>query len=280
MPTASRTIVLTVLALLGFAANSVLCRRALASGAIDAASFTAVRLAAGALALATLVALRGRRAAPRAGGASWRSALALFGYAAAFSLAYRLLSAGTGALILFGCVQATMIGHGLARGERLRPSQWTGVAIALGGLVALTAPGAAAPAPAGAALMALAGVAWGVYSIRGRGTADPLAATAGNFARTLPFAAAMLLAGAQRLRLGADGAVLAIVSGALASGVAYSLWYAALRGLTAARAAVVQLCVPVLAAAGGAVTMGEPIGGRTLGAGGAILLGTALVLRR
>ncbi len=280
MPTASRTIVLTVLALLGFAANSVLCRRALASGAIDAASFTAVRLAAGALALATRVALRGRRAAPRAGGASWRSALALFGYAAAFSLAYRLLSAGTGALILFGCVQATMIGHGLARGERLRPSQWTGVAIALGGLVALTAPGAAAPAPAGAALMALAGVAWGVYSIRGRGTADPLAATAGNFARTLPFAAAMLLAGAQRLRLGADGAVLAIVSGALASGVAYSLWYAALRGLTAARAAVVQLCVPVLAAAGGAVTMGEPIGGRTLGAGGAILLGTALVLRR
>jgi drug/metabolite transporter (DMT)-like permease len=282
---ASRTFVLTALALLGFAANSVLCRRALATEAIDAASFTAIRLAAGAVALWRLV--RARHASttstargPAPSGASWWSAVALFAYAAAFSLAYRMLTAGTGALILFGCVQATMIGYGLARGERLVARQWLGVAVALGGLVALTAPGVEAPPLAGALLMATAGVAWGAYSIRGRGVRDPLAATAGNFARTLPFAVAMVVAGAPWLHASPAGLLLAITSGALASGVAYSVWYAALRGLTATRAAVVQLTVPALAALGGALAIGEAVGARLVLGGTAILVGVAAAIRR
>jgi drug/metabolite transporter (DMT)-like permease len=279
----SPTLALTALALTGFAANSVLCRLALATGAIDAATFTAIRLGSGAVALALLATARARPAAGRPpSGAGWASALALFGYAAAFSLAYRLVSAGAGALILFGCVQATMIGWGLLRGERLRPRQWLGVAVAVAGLVALAAPGAQAPPLPGALLMATAGVAWGIYSIRGRGVADPLAATAGNFARTLPFAAAMLaLAPALgALHAAPAGIALAVGSGALASGVAYAIWYTALRGLGATQAAVVQLGVPALAAAGGAVLIGEPVGWRLLGPGMAILAGIALALRR
>src|SRR5229473_7406150 len=163
-----RTLLLTLLALIGFAANSLLCRRALGLGLIDPASFTSVRLLSGAAALALILALRG--GSPVAGG-SWVSALALFAYAAAFSFAYVRIGAAVGALLLFGAVQATMLGWGLFRGERPRAAEWAGLAVALTGLVALVARGLSAPDPIGAALMITAGVAWGVYSLRGRGRA-------------------------------------------------------------------------------------------------------------
>jgi drug/metabolite transporter (DMT)-like permease len=275
--------VLTALALAGFAGNSLLCRLALAGGEIDAASFTAIRLASGAIVLAGL-------AMPRGGGAhragSWGSAAALFVYAAPFSYAYLELGAGVGALILFGAVQTTMLGVAIARGERPRPRVWLGLAIALGGLVGLAAPGATAPAPLAAALMAAAGIAWGVYSLRGRGVAgDPLVATAGNFLRAAPLGLALVAVAAAIGALGPlavsrEGVALAIASGALASGVGYSLWYAALRGLAATEAAVVQLLTPVLAAAGGVALLGESISARLALAAAAILGGVGLALRR
>jgi drug/metabolite transporter (DMT)-like permease len=276
-----KTPALTVLALTGFAANSLLCRAALEEGAwrIDAASFTTVRLVSGALVLGLLLRRRGGGASRRAG--SWGSALALFAYAAGFSLAYARIPAGVGALLLFGCVQATMLGVGLFRGERPRPLEWLGLALALGGLVALRLPGATAVEPLGAALMAGAGVAWGVYSLRGRGSTAPLAATADNFLRGVPMALGLsgvwvAVAGAPRATL--EGVGLAVASGALASGVGYSLWYAALPRLTAMRAAVVQLAVPVVAAAGGVLLLGETLTPRLLLAGGALLGGVFLAL--
>ncbi|WP_239470368.1 DMT family transporter [Archangium violaceum] len=274
-----KTAVLTVLALMGFAANSLLCRAALENGAwrIDAASFTSVRLLSGALVLWLL--LRARGGGERRG--SWGSALALFTYAAGFSLAYVRIPAGVGALLLFGCVQATMLGVGLFRGERPRVLEWMGLAMALGGLLVLRLPGATAPDALGATLMAGAGVAWGVYSLRGRGNADPLAATADNFLRSVPMtlglsALALLVQGAPRATPAGVG--LAVASGALASGVGYSLWYAALPHLTALRAAVVQLAVPVVAAAGGVLLLGEALTPRLVGAGGALLCGVLLAL--
>jgi drug/metabolite transporter (DMT)-like permease len=274
-----RVIALTVLALLGFAANSLLCRAALEGGAwrIDAASFTSVRLLSGALVLGVLLRVRGR--VERRG--SWGSALALFVYAAGFSLAYVRISAGMGALLLFGCVQATMLGVGLSRGERPRIQEWVGLVLALGGLLVLRWPGATAPEPVGATLMAGAGVAWGVYSLRGRGAGDPLASTADNFLRAVPFTlvlSALSWAAFEQPRLTPSGLGLAVASGALASGVGYSLWYAALAHLTALRAAVVQLLVPVVAALGGVVWLGETLTARLVGAGGALLGGVLLAL--
>ncbi|MDY7227802.1 DMT family transporter [Hyalangium rubrum] len=274
-----RTALLTVLALGGFAANSLLCRAALAGGGrlIDAASFTSVRLLSGALVLGVLLRLR----AGRYQGGSWGSALALFTYAAGFSLAYVRIPAGVGALLLFGCVQTTMLGTGLVRGERPKPLEWAGLLLALGGLMGLTAPGATAPDFTGAALMAGAGVAWGVYSLRGRGSTHPLAATAHNFLLSVPMA--LVLSGVSAGMQGTPhimmrGAVLAVASGALASGVGYSLWYAALPHLTATRAAIVQLSVPVLAATGGVLLLGEQLTPRLLGAGTALLCGVLLAL--
>ncbi|HVG61750.1 MAG TPA: DMT family transporter [Hyalangium sp.] len=274
-----RTAVFTVLALTGFAANSLLCRAALAGGGrlIDAASFTGVRLVSGALMLGLLLRLRGARYQ----GGSWSSALALFAYAAGFSLAYVRIPASVGALLLFGCVQATMLGTGLVRGERPRPLEWVGLLLALGGLAALTAPGVTAPDFVGAALMAGAGVAWGVYSLRGRGSTNPLAATAQNFLLSVPLALALsavstVVQGAPHAT--AQGLVLAAASGALSSGVGYSLWYAALPHLTATRAAIVQLSVPVLAATGGVLLLGEQVTLRLLGAGTALLCGVLLAL--
>lgn len=275
-----RTAGLTVLALVGFAANSLLCRAALAGGGrlIDAASFTTVRLASGALVLGLLLAARRGRYR----GGSWPSSLALVAYAVGFSLAYVRIGTGVGALILFGCVQATMLGTGIAKGERPSPLEWAGLALALGGLAWLTMPGASAPDPVGAVLMAGAGVAWGVYSLRGRGGTDPLAATAHNFLLGVPwvlgFAALNALAGGWAPHGTARGVGLAVASGALASGVGYSLWYAALPSLTATRAAIVQLSVPVLAAAGGVLLLSESMSPRLLGAGTALLCGVLLAL--
>ena len=340
-----RTAIATVLALIGFAANSVLCRKALGSHAIDAWSFTCIRLGGGALALFLIVRLRaaaamrsanrdanpvrradrdapsmrradldapsvryadrdarsntsssGDRSAPAARG-SWASAFALFAYAGAFSLAYLRLGAGVGALVLFACVQATMIGCGIVRGERPSRVEWSGIAIALAGLVLLTLPGAVAPDPIGFALMMIAGIAWGAYSVRGRSSRAPLVSTADNFARSVPMAlgatvlmaaatAAMASAGAfaggsfasSDMHVESSGVWLALASGCVASGLGYSLWYSALPGLTAARAAIVQLVVPILAAALGIAILGEHLTARLSCSALMILGGVALAI--
>jgi drug/metabolite transporter (DMT)-like permease len=275
-----RTLGLSALAMLAFAANSLLCRVALRGGHIDAASFGALRLLAGALMLALVLApwRRPGVAVHRKTGGDWRAAALLFVYVACFAFAYLTLAAGTGALILFGAVQLTMCGAGLARGERVAPGGWAGLALAVAGLVFLLLPGAAAPAPHGALLMALAGAAWGGYSMLGRGVADPAAATAGNFLRAVPLGCLPLLAFASHLHTDAAGMLLALASGALTSGLGYVVWYAALRGLSALQAATLQLSVPLLAAGGGVLVLDEALTARLLLAAGAILGGIALVL--
>ncbi len=274
-PTPGRIAVLTAAAMLAFAANSILNRLALADTAIDAASFTLVRVAAGALVLWALV----RRQQDGRLAGDWPGAAALFVYAAAFSYAYRELSAGTGALLLFGTVQVTMIGTALLKGERLRTLQTAGFVLALAGLGVLLAPGVTAPPAEAAILMALAGIAWGVYSLRGRrARGAPLAMTAGNFVRAVPMAIGLSMVAAADARIDALGIVYAVLSGALASGVGYAIWYSALRGLNATQAASVQLSVPVIAAIGGALLLSEALTLRLLLASVATLGGIALVV--
>jgi len=271
-----QTMALTAAAMLAFAANSLLCRLALQQGLVDPASFASIRLVAGAITLAVIVRLRTDRPAP--GHADWLAAAMLFAYVAFFSFAYLTLPAGTGALILFGAVQVTMFSVGLRSGEMFRPVAWFGLALAVAGLVYLVSPGAAAPPPLGAAMMAIAGVAWGVYSLRGRGVIDPLAATAGNFVRAAPLALVLTLLLATNAYVDAAGVALAIASGAVTSGIGYVIWYAALSRLSAIRAATVQLSVPLIAAFGGVVLLSEAITPRLLAASVAILGGIALVL--
>ena len=261
--------------MIAFAGNSLLCRLALKQTGIDAASFTSIRIVSGALALWLIVRLRKR---PGQGDGNWPSALALFAYAAAFSFAYVSLSAATGALLLFGAVQATMIAWGLRRGERLRIRQLAGLALALGGLIMLLFPGLSAPPLRGSILMLLAGVAWGIYSLRGKTAGDPVCATAGNFLRAVPLAAVLSLSLFPSARFDGAGIGYAVLSGALASGVGYVVWYLALPGLKAASAATVQLSVPVLAASGGILLLGEPLTLRFLAASIAVLGGIALVV--
>ena len=270
-----RVFILTLLAMIAFAGNSLLCRFALTRTAIDPASFTFIRILSGAIALWLIVTIR-KGTSQKAG--SWASALALFAYAAAFSFAYISLSAGTGALLLFGAVQATMILWGLRTGERMRTRQRLGLALAAGGLVALLFPGLSAPPIDGALLMICAGIAWGIYSLRGKGAVDPATATAGNFLRAVVFATGLGIAMSPSLKLDRAGLGYAILSGALASGIGYVIWYSALPGLKAASAATVQLSVPVLAAAGGILFLGESITLRFLLASLAVLGGIALVV--
>jgi drug/metabolite transporter (DMT)-like permease len=266
---------LTVLALVAFAGNSLLCRLALTRTSIDAASFTTIRIVAGAIVLLMLVRLRSGVHRPSG---SWPSALALFVYAAGFSFAYVQLPAGTGALLLFGAVQATMISIGVLRGERLTTVQGGGLLLAYAGLIGLVLPGLAAPPVVPALLMLAAGAAWGVYSLRGRGAGDPTSVTAGNFIRAVPMALAMSGAAAASRTVDPAGVIYAVASGALASGVGYAIWYTALRGLRATTAATVQLSVPVIAALGGVLLLREPLSLRLIGAGAAILGGVALVV--
>ncbi|MEO5657779.1 MAG: DMT family transporter [Nitrospiria bacterium] len=271
----SRTAVLTVGALIAFAANSVICRLALGDDTIDAASFSTIRLTSGAVTLLVIAAMAGPGRSGRGRG-NWTSASLLFGYAITFSFAYLSLSAGTGALILFGAVQATMILAALRSGEQPHVTEWAGLLLAVAGLVYLVLPGLAAPSPAGSALMVVAGICWGVYSLRGRGVVDPLAETTGNFVRSVPLVAATSLVTLPGLHLSAAGILLAVLSGAAASGVGYVVWYAALRGLTATRAAMVQLCVPVLAAVGGVIVLSERPSPRLVLAAALILGGIGL----
>jgi drug/metabolite transporter (DMT)-like permease len=202
----------------------------------------------------------------------------LFLYAVPFSFAYTRLSTGTGALILFGCVQLTMMSVALWSGERPHPLQWLGLATAFGGLVYLVLPGIEAPSFAGALLMALAGFSWGVYSLRGRGTANPLAQTTSNFVRSIPFVVAVSVVTIPSFHAESRGVALAVASGAVASGLGYVIWYEALRGLTSTRAAVVQLLVPILAAIGGILFLAEAVSSRLLLSGVLVLGGIAVAL--
>lgn len=266
----------TTLAMLAFASNSLLCRLALRSAHIDAVSFTSIRLISGAVMLAILVLLR-RTDLRRQG--SWTSAAALFIYAAAFSYAYVSLTASTGALLLFGAVQATMIGKGLWSGERFSAWQSAGLLLATAGLVGLVLPGLSAPSPLGASLMVLAGVAWGVYSLRGRGAGNAGAATAANFLRTVPMAVGLSLVFGANTHADLWGVVYAVASGALASGLGYAIWYQALPHLRTTSAATVQLSVPVIAAIAAVAWLGEDITLRLVLSSWAIVGGIYTVLR-
>jgi drug/metabolite transporter (DMT)-like permease len=273
--TTIRVCILTALAMIAFAGNSLLCRQALKHTTIDAATFTLVRILSGAICLWLIVQVRRGRSG-KAG--SWPSALALFGYAALFSFAYLRLTAGTGALLLFGAVQATMICWALVNGERFRVLQIAGLLLAVSGLIALVFPGLSAPSLGAAALMLGAGIAWGIYSLRGKGAGDPLRTTAGNFLRAVPMAALLSVVMLRSMSLDAAGIGYAIVSGAVASGVGYAIWYLALPALKASAAATVQLSVPVLAAGGGIILLGEQITLRFALASIAVLGGIALVI--
>jgi drug/metabolite transporter (DMT)-like permease len=274
----ARLFILTLLAMIAFASNSLLCRAALKQTSIDAASFTLVRIMSGAAMLWLIMKIRRSPANSPVQQGDWFSALALFAYAAAFSFAYNSLSAGTGALLLFGAVQATMIFWGLRRGERLHAIQVGGLALAMAGLVALVFPGISAPPLNSSTLMIGAGVAWGVYSLRGKRHDNAVAATTGNFLRAVPFAAAASILLFPWTRLDRVGIGYALISGAITSGLGYVIWYNALPGLKAASAATVQLSVPMLAATGGILLLGEPITFRYFFASIAILGGIALVV--
>ena len=273
----ARIALLIVFAMLAFAGNSLLCRIALRDTSIDAASFTSIRLASGALVLWILLRSRGRR--PLTAG-SWPMAAMLFAYAVCFSFAYRDLTAATGALLLFGAVQLTMTGYGLFKGERLVGLRLVGVLVAVAGLVWLLLPGLSAPPVFAAGLMLAAGLAWGIYSLLGRSAGDPTAATGGNFIRAVPFAAVLSLAAASQASPDQTGLMYAVASGAVTSGLGYVLWYAALPALSATSAATIQLCVPAIAALGGVVLLAEPITARLLIASAAILGGIALTIRK
>jgi len=311
----ARLFLLTLAAMIAFAGNSLLCRAALKQTNIDAASFTFIRIFSGAVALWLLMNIRSgmivdRTATPLADGSetrvrfpspqsspkgrggsfslrekvgmrgagNWTSALALFVYAAGFSFAYTSLSAGTGALLLFGAVQATMILWGLHKGERLNTIQIVGFVVAPAGLVALLLPGLSAPPLIGSILMLGAGVAWGIYSLRGKGEKNPASATTGNFVRAVPFAGALSIIFFMLAHLDSVGVSYAMISGAITSGLGYVIWYSALTGLNAASAATVQLSVPVLAATGGILLLGEAITLRYVLASVAVLGGIALVV--
>ena len=265
----------TIFSLVAFAGNSILCRLALGEQAIDAASFTSIRLLSGALVLSLILKLSRSKRSVRPCG-SWTSAAALFLYATAFSFAYLSLNTGTGALILFGAVQLTMITAALSSGERLQSSETIGVSLAFAGLIYLVSPGVTAPSLTGALLMAVSGISWGVYSLRGRDTEYPLAETTENFVRTLPFVAALSLFCLQNGHFSLRGILLAVVSGGFASGIVYVIWYAALAGMTATKASIVQLAVPVLASLGGVIFLSEEITVRLIIATITILGGVGL----
>src|SRR2546421_3542148 len=261
--------------MIAFAGNTLLCRAALKQTNIDPATFTFVRVFSGAAALWLITKMR--HASWKEAG-NWPSAIALFAYAAAFSFAYVDLSAGTGALLLFGAVQATMILWSLHKGERLDAIQIVGSLVAVTGLIVLVFPSLSAPPLIGSILMLGAGVAWGIYSLRGKGERNPASVTTGNFVRAVPFAAALSIIFLPSTNYNLAGIIYAITSGAVTSGLGYVIWYSALPGLKTASAATVQLSVPVLAATGGILLLGEPITARYVLASVAVLGGIGLVV--
>ena len=275
----SRTLLFTGFALIAFAANSVLCRMALGEGTIDASSFTVVRLLSGIIMLLLILKLSNRDKKSTSYG-SWPAAFMLFLYAGAFSFAYITLDTGTGALILFAAVQLTMIIAALTKGDRLGIFAWAGVVVAFAGFVYLVLPGVSAPSVIGFMLMTIAGIAWGFYTLMGKRSANPLADTALNFTRTLPFILMLVIFTISYIQLSPKGIILAVMSGGLASGIGYTIWYTALGGLSTTQAAVVQLLVPVIAATGGVVFISEAITLRLFISAFMILGGVTLVLTR
>lgn len=277
-PPAAKTLLLTGFTLIAFAANSLLTRMALGEGTIDAASFVSIRLVSGAVMLLAITATTQKKLSLSLSKGSWVAALMLFLYAIAFSFAYLQLATGTGALILFGTVQVTMILVALRQGEKPSTAEWGGLVIALLGLIYLVLPGLESPPVGGSVLMMISGVAWGFYSLLGRGSAQPVANTMNNFVRAVPFALGVSLVSLSRVQLSGEGILLAVISGAIASGVGYAVWYAALRGLTATRAATVQLSVPVIAAVGGILFLQEALSIRLMLASVMILGGVGLAV--
>ncbi len=267
----------TTFALVCFALNSLLCRLALGAETIDAASFTTIRLISGAATLAVIYYFFDKKRENITIG-NWLSAFFLFAYAICFSFAYINLTTATGALILFGCVQATMIISALVKGERPKILEWLGLLLALGGLIYLVFPGLASPPFFSSALMALAGIAWGFYTLRGRGSANPLAETTGNFVRTVPMIILASLPFLSKIHLSQKGIIFAVLSGAIASGIGYSVWYFVLKFHTATRAAILQLSVPALAGLGGVIFLSEIISLRLLSATILILGGISLAI--
>ena len=253
----ARTIIFTVLALIAFAANSVLCRLALGDRTIDASSFTVIRLLSGAIVLFLIIKIKNKSDMPTKG--SWSASLMLFLYAITFSFAYITLDTGTGALILFGSVQITMILLSILSGNRLHITEWLGVTISFLGFVYLVLPGITTPSMFGFMLMTVAGIAWGIYTLKGKGSTNPLIDTAYNFLRTIPFVIILAVLAINKMNYSSTGILLAVLSGAIASGIGYAIWYSALRGLSTVQAAVVQLLVPVIAAFGGAIFVSEAI---------------------
>jgi drug/metabolite transporter (DMT)-like permease len=253
-----KTILLTGLALIAFAANSVLCRLALGNEAIDASSFTGIRLLSGAIALFIILSIKGSNNGPASKG-SWIAGFVLFLYAITFSYAYHSVDTGTGALILFGSVQITMIILSLVSGTRLHSIEWFGVILAFSGFVYLILPNITTPSINGFILMTISGISWGIYTLKGRNSNNPLMDTTYNFLRTIPFVAVFAAFTMQNMSYSSEGMVLALLSGAITSGVGYTIWYIALGGLSSTQAAVIQLSVPVIAAIGGVIFISEVI---------------------
>ncbi len=272
-----KAVVLTSCALLAFAGNSILCRLALKEDAIDATSFTAIRLLSGAAVLSIILLLSPSRTQQSYG--SWKSGLMLFTYATAFSFAYMSLDTGIGALILFGSVQITMIGSGLLIGNILKTSEWLGIACALAGFIYLLLPGATAPPIKGVVLMVLAGIAWSTYTLAGKHSKQPLQDTCFNFLRCLPFAALLIIVKNTDYNINLSGTLLAITSGGITSGLGYAIWYSALKSLKSVQAAVLQLLVPVIAATGGIMITDETLSFQFLIASFLILGGTLITFK-
>jgi drug/metabolite transporter (DMT)-like permease len=272
-----KTTIYTILALMAFAANSVICRLALKDGAIDPGMFTSIRLSSGAIVLILLVFMSKERRQEKSKG-SWISAGMLFLYAAAFSYAYVSLETGIGALIIFGVVQITMITSSFISGYRMNGLEWLGIFLALGGFLYLLLPGASAPSLSGFILMTLSGIGWGIYSLRGKNSKHPLVDTAYNFLRALPFLILLFYFLAQESNYSTKGILLALLSGIVTSGIGYTIWYAALKGLNSIQASIVQLLVPVLATIGGVIFVGELISFRLMAASLMILGGILLLI--
>ncbi len=275
-----RIAVLTAVAMLAFATNSILARLALSNNDIDPLAFTGIRLVSGAMVLMLIVFVR-QKPGERPGFAAmgtWSGALSLLAYAAAFSIAYVIVGAGPGALILFASVQISMVAWAVIKGDKPAVPEWLGMGIAIVALVYLVSPGLTAPPLHGAVLMTVAGISWGAYSLVGRGSTSPLADTAGNFIRCMPIGAVLVIAGVLYFRPSAAGLACAIASGAVASGLGYIIWYGVLPRLTRTTAAVVQLTVPAIAALGGVAFIGEALSGRLLIAMAGIIGGVSLAL--
>ena len=272
-----RTSLFTMFALVAFAANSVLCRLALGEKAIDAASFTSIRLLSGALVLMGILRFSNREKHPPTKG-SWPATLMLFSYALTFSFAYITLDAATGSLILFSSVQITMLLLSMVAGNRLQGFEWLGVTVAFAGFLYLVLPGLTTPSAIGFSLMTVAGISWAIYTLKGRESASPLSDTAYNFARTIPLVIVLIALTIQRAKLSPEGVLLATVSGGLTSGIGYTVWYLALGGLTATQAAVVQLSVPVIAALGGVIFLAEQVSLRLVLSAVLILGGILMVI--